>query len=56
MTAQRRSAPTQGAWPIEIGDHHVHRVSVRRTAPGLYPGLSGRTRYRHLAQQARGLT
>jgi hypothetical protein len=33
----------QGAWRNEIDDHHGHRLSVRRTAPGLYRAyLDGR--------------
>jgi len=42
MTAKWRTAPIGGEWRIEI-DHHGHRLSVRRTAPGLYRAyLNGR--------------
>ena len=42
MTAKWRTAPIGGEWRIEI-EHHGHRLSVRRTAAGLYRAyLDGR--------------
>jgi hypothetical protein len=42
MTAKWRTATIGGEWRIEI-DHHGHRLSLRRTAPGLYRAyLNGR--------------